>query len=80
MNKNDLIRKGLVLGIIVLFVGAGIVPSIGGNIGKISSIYDSHVRENRNHIQSRNNGERATFLDDPPEEEWNQTFGGSRWT
>ena len=29
MHK-DLVRKGLVVGIIVLFVGAGVIPSITG--------------------------------------------------
>ena len=32
--KDKLLRKGLVLGIIVLFVGAGIIPSTIGNIEK----------------------------------------------
>ena len=29
--QNSLVRKGLVLGIIILFVGAGVFPSISGN-------------------------------------------------
>lgn len=29
--KNNMLRKGLVLAIIVLFIGAGVVPAISGN-------------------------------------------------
>ena len=36
--QNWLIRKGLVLGIVVLFVGAGVAPSITG--------YDKDVEKN----------------------------------
>jgi len=36
--KNNLLRKGLVFGIIVLFVGVSIVPSISGNIRKSSNV------------------------------------------
>ena len=41
--RKSLVRKGLVLGIIVLFVGASVVPSISENIreqGDISSLED----------------------------------------
>jgi len=33
--KDSLLRKNWVIGIIVLFVGASIVPVISGDIGKI---------------------------------------------
>jgi|GEM_PF-2423013 len=45
MNKNRLLKKGLVLGIIVLFVGASVVPSIAG--------YDKDV-ENTDYIIDEN--------------------------
>jgi len=53
MNKNNLMRKGLVLGIIVLFVGAGVTSSIDGNIGKISNVKDVNGFENEK-FQSAN--------------------------
>jgi len=31
MNKNNMVRKGLVMGIILLFFGASVVPSMGGD-------------------------------------------------
>ena len=34
---NVLYRKGMVLGVIVLFLGTGIVPSISGKIGQTKS-------------------------------------------
>jgi len=34
MNKNSLYRKGFVIGIMVLFVGASILPSISGDLSK----------------------------------------------
>jgi len=37
--QKRLVRKGLVLGIIVLFVGAGVVPSINGSNGKIKDSF-----------------------------------------
>ena len=39
--KNSCYKKGIVLGIIVLFIGMSITPSTG-NIGKASSIYKSN--------------------------------------
>jgi hypothetical protein len=33
--QKSLVREGLVFGIIVLFVGASVVPSISGNVEKI---------------------------------------------
>lgn len=38
MDKNNLISKGIVFGIVVVFVGAGVVPSIGGNINRLSGV------------------------------------------
>ena len=36
--KDSLLKKSLVIGIIILFVGANIVLIICGNIGKIKSL------------------------------------------
>lgn len=41
--KKSLFRKGLVLGIIVLFVGASIIPSIGGSCSKKNN--DKNIKE-----------------------------------
>jgi len=40
MKKNNMFRKGMILGIIVLFVGASVVPSISGNIKNNSGVKD----------------------------------------
>jgi parallel beta-helix repeat protein len=37
---KEVFRKGLVLGIIILFVGASVLPSMSGNIGKINVVKD----------------------------------------
>ena len=34
--RKDVFRKGMILGIIFLFVGAGVVPSISGNVGIVN--------------------------------------------
>lgn len=36
--ENRLYKKGLVLGVIVLFVGAGVIPSISGTIGNLNEL------------------------------------------
>ena len=37
--KKSIVRKGLVLGIIVLFVGASVVPGIGGKQENKDNMY-----------------------------------------
>ena len=32
MNKKNLLKKGLVIGIVISFIGAGVIPSVGRNI------------------------------------------------
>lgn len=39
--KKNLLRRSIICGIIILFVGASVLPSISGNIGKISSFKDA---------------------------------------
>ena len=41
MDKNNLIWKGMVFGIVVLFVGAGVVPSIGGINSSLNDVKDA---------------------------------------
>ncbi len=42
--KSRIVKKGLVLGIIILFVGAGIIPSTLGNIKEKTAFTDSKSR------------------------------------
>ena len=59
MTKN-VFRKSLVIGIIILFVGASVTSGISRNVEKITL---------KNYI----------FNNDPPEEERNETFGGTNF-
>jgi len=45
MKKSNMFRKGLVLGIIILFVGAGFVPSIDGNIERVDMLQSEEILE-----------------------------------
>ena len=67
--QKSMFRKGLVLGIVVLFVGASVLPSISGNIGEVINVLDVDVIVDI--------GEQECFSGDPPEEEWNKTYGGA---
>lgn len=58
-------KKGLVLVVILLFVGAGVIPCISGNFERIKNLSDFKVNEKKD------------FLEYTPDEEWNKTFGGS---
>ena len=53
----------MILAVIVLFVGTSVIPGISGNINNIS--YSGAIE--------------MASLDDPPEEEWNKTFGGGMY-
>ena len=46
MDTKSQIKKGMVVGIILLFVGAGVVPSIVGSIEKINSIGEVDEKSN----------------------------------
>jgi len=59
--QNCIIRKDLVIGLIVLFVGISIVPSISGT-------YDFNTIGQINNLN---------YIEDPPGLEWHKTFGGS---
>ena len=60
---TGLYKKGMVLAVIVLFVGASTITCISGDISKVK-----YPEINR-----------TTSLGESPEEEWNNTFGGSDW-
>jgi hypothetical protein len=62
---NNVIRGSLGFLIIVIFIGASVLPSISGDIEKITNKSELCNDINKN------------FLDNPPEEEWNKTFGGT---
>ncbi len=57
--KLRIVNKTLILGIIILFVGASILPSTLGE-KEIFIVYNKE----------------STFFVDPPDEDWNNTFGG----
>ena len=48
METKKNVGKGIIVGILVLFVGAGIVPSIDGNIERIDVVEDVDLYENEN--------------------------------
>ncbi len=70
MYKNVLKRIFLIC-IILLIIQATAIPSINGNIGKIRNFSKNEFIENLN-LQ-------YTFSGDPPDEEWNKTYGGSEY-
>ena len=57
--QDNLFRKGMVFAVVVLFIGAGIVPNISGNIKKSSS------GENVNTTDNINNRGPSTFTSPP---------------
>jgi len=67
--KKSFYKKGLVLGIIVLFIGGSIIPGIGAIFSKPSDIFNTDFTENTWKWDNP--------LEDPPGEEWNNTFGGT---
>jgi hypothetical protein len=67
MSKG-VVTKSIVLGMILLFIGASVVPCITGEMKQLSISPDK-----------KENGKkelRQTFFSNPPKEEWNKTFGG----
>ncbi|UCD13331.1 MAG: PQQ-like beta-propeller repeat protein [Thermoplasmatales archaeon] len=62
--KKIVIRKGIIIGIIVVFIIASFVSNISGDIREVSDA-------------SSNFEWHRTFLGGGPQEEWNKTFGGS---
>jgi len=70
--QKSLFRKGLVLGIIVLFIGASVVPSTIGEI--------RFKDESKNYIDNiKSNNEQEIYQYTPPNEVWNKTFGGNEY-
>ncbi|GAH08105.1 unnamed protein product [marine sediment metagenome] len=45
MTKKNVFRKGLVIAIIVCFVGAGVFPSISGSVIKKANFNDTQNQE-----------------------------------
>ncbi len=52
MSKN-LIKKTLVFGIIILFIGAIIIPSISGNVSKMNDIKNITTKDINNTMQTK---------------------------
>jgi hypothetical protein len=67
--RKTFFKKGLVFSILFLFFGASIVLNI--NIG--AEIFDTYSLTNRNEYCN------FLFRGDPPEEEWNITFGKTNY-
>ena len=57
--QKSLVRTGLVFGIIILFIGAGVTPSMSGNVSKMNDIKDVEARTINDAIQT-NEGEPYT--------------------
>ncbi|MCK4364827.1 MAG: hypothetical protein KAW45_02125 [Thermoplasmatales archaeon] len=83
--KNNLFRKGLVLAIIILFVGASVIPSICRDIESKNII--SKVKENKAYIKLESKVEQKISIYNPSEiltyenlmnDRWYKTFGGSK--
>ena len=69
---KKLSRKRMVIGIIILFIGASVVPSINGDIEQFGNILDmNEVEDYIGYI-----GNQEILLENGPEEEWNKTYGG----
>ena len=67
--KYSFLHKGIVLIVIVLLIVTCFVSNISGNIGEQSDVSG---------IKDVNDAKpQVTFADNPPEEEWNRTFGGT---
>ena len=62
--KKHIIRKTLVLGIIILFIGSIITPSISGNVSKINDINSVKTRDINNAIQTEEREFHTTSNDD----------------
>ena len=67
--KYNFLRKGITLTVIVFLIITFFVSNIGGNIGEQSGIL---VIDDVYKAKPQ-----VTSLDEPPEEEWNKTFGGT---
>jgi hypothetical protein len=66
--KKGIIKKSIIFGMILLFIGASIVPCIRGDSKQLSITSDKKDSGRKELTQ--------TFLSNPPNEEWNKTFGG----
>ena len=67
MRTNNL-KKGLVLGIFIMFVSISVIPDIGANIKRLNNLLYADF------INITLKGDELSIY--PPNEEWNYTFGG----
>ena len=70
--QKMLITKGIAIIIIILFVEVNIIPVISGNNEK-----DEKLRNLLDENDIKNTLNLGNLLIDPPDEEWNNTFGGT---
>jgi hypothetical protein len=68
MMQGLFCRRSCTVAIVILFIGAGVIPSISGNIGTMRNAPDK--------VATGNGGSQVTLFDAPPEVEWDKTFGG----
>ena len=61
--QKSLVRKGLVLGIIVLFVGASVIPSMGGTIVERQGFISSTLRGNTLYVGGSGPGNYSQIQD-----------------
>ena len=66
--KKGIIKKSIIFGMILLFIGASIIPCIRGDSKQPSITPDKKDSGKKDLTQM--------FLSNPPNEEWNKTFGG----
>ena len=89
MQKN-MVKKVLVVGIILLFFGASVVPVISGDIRKSNDLNNDETQyvfgdflftqkniDDNEYLHKKEFYETSIFLGDPHDEEWNRTFGGT---
>jgi PKD repeat protein len=76
-----LLRKGLVCGIIMLFAGAGIAPSISGNIGNSCNNPCITLSQNKEpfDIESKGSNVEQETVTDPTGDVMHWYFNGSEW-
>jgi len=67
--QTNIWKKGLVLGIFIMFICINVIPGIGANFRKSNNIFNSNF--------TKKTWKGEELLNDPPSEEWNQTFGGT---
>ena len=64
------------MGILIILIGASIIPIISGNIEKFNLLTEIFIKENKDNLISDFTLKPKIFLDHPVEV-WSKTFGGN---